>query len=82
MKIKTLIFLTLVLATTVLNICGHTKDKIPREDTVIFDIDSGAIANPFNFNPMVPGTYRNQGMHQAVWEPLFILNYESNDIEP
>ena len=31
---------------------------------------------------MVPGTSRSQGMHQAVWEPLFILNYETNQIEP
>ena len=55
--------------------------SIPREDTVIFDA-YGKMANPRNFNWMVPGTSRSQGMHQAVWEPLFILNYETNQIEP
>src|SRR5690606_2600497 len=30
----------------------------------------------------VPGTNRNQGAHQAMWEPLFILNYETGEIEP
>ena len=54
----------------------------PREKTVIFDRDGGLIAQPFNFNWMVPGTDRNQGMHQAVWEPLFILNYETGEIQP
>ena len=82
MKIRTLITPMFVLVIAVFSICSHAKDKVRREDTVIFDIDSGAIANPFNFNPMVPGTLRGQGMHQAVWEPLFILNYESNEIDP
>lgn len=54
----------------------------PREKTVIFDRDGGLVAQPFNFNWMVPGTDRNQGMHQAVWEPLFILNYETGEIQP
>ena len=54
---------------------------VARENTVIFDIDSDMVASPFNFNWMVPGASRNQGMHQAVWEPLFILNYETSEIE-
>ena len=55
---------------------------VAREDTVIFDIDSSALPNPENFNWLVPGTNRNQGAHQALWEPLFILNYESGEIQP
>ncbi len=55
---------------------------LPRNETVIFDIDGGNVQAPTNFNWMVPGTARNQGMHQAVWEPLFILNYESGEILP
>ncbi|HIB92054.1 TPA: ABC transporter substrate-binding protein [Candidatus Poribacteria bacterium] len=55
--------------------------NVPREDTVIFDA-YGKMANPRNFNWMVPGTSRSQGMHQTVWEPLFILNYETTQIEP
>ncbi len=55
---------------------------VAREDTVIFDIDASAVPNPTNFNWMVPGTNRNQGAHQALWEPLFILNYETGEIQP
>ena len=31
---------------------------------------------------MVPGTNQNQGAHQAMWEPLFILNYNTGKIDP
>ena len=55
---------------------------VPREQTVIFDLDR-TIADPTNFNWFTPGAYqRVQGAHQAMWEPLFILNYESGEIEP
>jgi len=60
----------------------HAQDEVAREDTVIFDIDASAVPNPTNFNPFVPGTNRNQGAHQAMWEPLFILNYETGQIQP
>lgn len=59
-----------------------TAQDVAREDTVIFDIDDAAVPNPTNFNWMVPGTNRNQGAHQALWEPLFILNYETGEIQP
>jgi peptide/nickel transport system substrate-binding protein len=59
-----------------------TAQDVAREDTVIFDIDDSAVPNPTNFNWMVPGTNRNQGAHQALWEPLFILNYETGEIQP
>jgi len=58
------------------------QDDVAREDTVIFDIDASDVPNPTNFNWMVPGTNRNQGAHQAMWEPLFILNYETGEIQP
>ena len=54
---------------------------VNRADTVIFDA-YGRIANPYIFNWMVPGATRSHGMHQSVWEPLFILNYETDEIEP
>ena len=82
MRIKILMFTTVVLIVAIFSIFGYAAGKVSREDTVIFDVDGSAIANPFNFNWMVPGTNRNQGMHQCVWEPLFILNYETGEIEP
>ena len=68
-----------------LSLLGSTfaqLENLPREETVIFDVDGGIVQSPLNFNWMVPGTNRNQGMHQAVWEPLFILNYETGEIQP
>lgn len=74
--------LIVVLLLGALAISVSAQDEVAREDTVIFDIDSNSIPNPTNFNWMVPGTARNQGAHQALWEPLFILNYETGEIQP
>ncbi|MEM7445858.1 MAG: ABC transporter substrate-binding protein, partial [Pseudomonadota bacterium] len=56
---------------------------VAREDTVIFDLDR-TIQDPDNFNWMTDGTgiRRMQGAHQAMWEPLFILNYGSGELDP
>lgn len=56
---------------------------VAREDTVIFDLDR-TIQDPENFNWMTDGTgiRRMQGAHQAMWEPLFILNYGSGELDP
>jgi peptide/nickel transport system substrate-binding protein len=53
-----------------------------RKDTVIFDIDGGRVLTPDLWNPYVPGNRRDHGFHQSMIEPLFILNYESGQIEP
>jgi peptide/nickel transport system substrate-binding protein len=61
---------------------GGDYTQAPREETIIFDIDGGRVANPENWNPYVPGGRRDHGFHQVVMEPLFILNYETGEIEP
>ena len=53
-----------------------------RANTVIFDIDGGRVQDPENWNPLVPGSRRDQGYHQAILEPLFILNYQTGDFIP
>jgi len=53
-----------------------------REDTVIFDIDGGKVVDPELWNKLVPGWRGDNGHHQAMIEPLFILNYENGNIEP
>ena len=54
-----------------------------REDTVIFDLDR-TIRDPENFNWMTDGTgiRRMHGAHQTMWEPLFILNYSTGELDP
>ena len=61
---------------------GGDYTQAAREETVIFDIDGGRVANPENWNPYVPTGRRDHGFHQVVMEPLFILNYETGEIEP
>ncbi len=53
-----------------------------RAKTVIFDIDGGRLTDPELWNPYVPGRRLDQGYHQAILEPLFMLNYQTGEIEP
>ncbi len=53
-----------------------------RSKTVIFDIGGGRVANPESWNPYIPGAVEDMGLHQAMMEPLFILNYETGEIMP
>ena len=55
--------------------------EITREETVYLDADARA-EDPEMWNLFVPGDKRSRGHHQAISEPLFILNYESGEIEP
>jgi peptide/nickel transport system substrate-binding protein len=52
-----------------------------RKDTLIFDL-AKPIDDPKNFNWFTPGTRREHGAHQAMWEPLFLLDYETGKLEP
>ena len=56
--------------------------EIARNETVIFDNDSGRQPDPELWNQYVPGQSRSGGYHQAILEPLFILNYQTGAIEP
>ncbi len=53
-----------------------------REETVIWDIDGGRVADPELWNPFVPGNRRDHGFHQVILEPLFILNYQNGEFIP
>ena len=80
MKHRISVVLGFVLMSSILiSFAGYSMDNISRQNTVIFDA-SWVISNPLNFNCLVPGVRRGQGMHQAVWEPLFILNYETGKL--
>jgi len=55
-------------------------DTVDRAHTLILDMDSGRNLTPDVWNPYVPSAQRSQGLHQAMLEPLFMLNYESGQI--
>jgi peptide/nickel transport system substrate-binding protein len=79
------VLLTFVLAAAVLSISVVSAQglaSVPREETAIFDIDGGRVVDPELWNPFVPGNRRDHGFHQAMLEPLFILNYETGEYVP
>jgi|SwirhirootsSR3_FD_contig_31_24018628_length_2266_multi_8_in_0_out_0_1 peptide/nickel transport system substrate-binding protein len=53
-----------------------------RQETMILDIDGGKVLAPDMWNPYVPGNRRDQGFHQSMIEPMFILNYMTGKIDP
>src|ERR1700682_1054039 len=57
-------------------------DAVDRTKTLILDMDSGRNLTPDVGNPYVPSAQRSQGYHQAILEPLFMLNYETGQIQP
>jgi len=83
MKFRTLFIVMLVGLFSVISFTAAAQD-VAREDTVIFDVDgqSGADSNFDQMNWMLPNSARSRGLHQAVSEPLFILNYETGEIQP
>ncbi|KUF10774.1 ABC transporter substrate-binding protein [Pseudoponticoccus marisrubri] len=73
---------TLLASTMLLTAMGPAfAQDVAREDTVIFDLDR-TIKDPENFNWFTAGTKREHGAHQAMWEPLFILNYTTGELDP
>jgi peptide/nickel transport system substrate-binding protein len=72
----------LVALTAMLSFHAAVAQDTDRANTVIFDIDGGRVENPDVWNPYVPGNRRDHGFHQAMMEPLFILNYETGEYVP
>ena len=61
-------------------VSGETETE--RRSTVFFDLDGGPVTDPELWNPFMPGRRLVHGFHQVLMEPLFILNYETGEIEP
>ncbi len=80
MRISKPLLAVSVLAFAAISGTAFAQD-VSREETVIFDLDR-TIQDPENFNWMTPGTKRMHGAHQTMWEPLFILNYGTGDLDP
>ena len=80
MTFKKTIFVISTLSLAVMAASVGAQD-VSREKTVIFDLDR-TIQDPENFNWFTPGTKREHGAHQTMWEPLFILNYNTGELEP
>lgn len=57
------------------------NEQIARADTVIFDMEQ-TIRTPRNFNPFTPGMKLLHGAQQSMWEPYFILNFSTGELQP
>jgi peptide/nickel transport system substrate-binding protein len=55
---------------------------VSRAETLIFDSTLERIATPENYNPFLPSTTLQGGLHQLGFESLFYLNLESGELEP
>jgi peptide/nickel transport system substrate-binding protein len=79
---RILVLLSLLLVVSLVGTSTAMAQDADRRKTVIFDIDGGKVAAPDLFNPYVPGNRRDHGFHQAMMEPMFILNYETGKYDP
>src|SRR5712692_6849865 len=75
-------FLLMAAPAAVVPAAPSAVDTVDRAHTLILDMDSGRDLTPDVWNPYVPSSQRSQGLHQAMLEPLFMLNYESGQIQP
>jgi len=55
---------------------------VPRNETLILDSTLERIATPENYNPFLPTTTLQGGLHQVAFESLFYLNLETGELQP
>ncbi len=57
-------------------------EGVARKDTLILDATLQRIATPQNYNPFLPTTTLQGGLHQVGYESLFYLNLETGKLIP
>jgi peptide/nickel transport system substrate-binding protein len=67
-------------ATTVPAKAPAPGGKVERKDILVIPTNVN-IPAPDIWNPYIPGTFILQGMNQNLMEPLFMLNYETGQID-
>ena len=58
------------------------SQDVPRTETLILDSTLERIATPENYNPFLPTTTLQGGLHQVAFESLFYLNLETGELQP
>lgn len=63
---------------------GTQLAAVPRAQTLILGFEGGQVPSPDIGNPYVPARWPmiSAGLHQAMFESLFYLNYETGKLEP
>jgi peptide/nickel transport system substrate-binding protein len=58
-----------------------TSETAASGDGILRIVQTARIPAPDIWNPYIPGTFILQGMNQNMMEPLFMLNYETGEID-
>ncbi len=58
-----------------------TSESAASGDQILRIVQTARIPAPDIWNPYIPGTFILQGMNQNMMEPLFMLNYETGEID-
>jgi len=61
---------------------GAQAQDVPRSETLVLDSTLERIATPENYNPFLPTTTLQGGLHQVAFESLFYLNLETGELQP
>jgi peptide/nickel transport system substrate-binding protein len=69
-----------VLATPAQAAPTQAQSQVARKDVLVITTNVN-IPAPDIWNPYIPGTFILQGMNQNLMEPLFMLNYETGNID-
>lgn len=64
------------------NMASAIAQEPTRAETLIMDSSLERIATPENYNPFLPSTSLQGGLHQVGFESLFYLNLETGELEP
>ncbi len=74
------LFLGSMVAQAVPAVPAAAQSTVARKDTLVIP-NNVNIPAPDVWNPYIPDTFILQGMNQNLMEPLFMLNYETGQIE-
>ena len=58
------------------------SQDVPRTETLILDSTLERIATPENYNPFLPTTTLQGGLHQVAFESLFFIKLETGELQP
>ena len=70
----------LALASVTPAVAAPADQQVARKDILVIPSNVN-IPAPDIWNPYIPGTFILQGMNQNLMEPLFMLNYETGNID-
>lgn len=84
MRVNISILLCLLLVTLLLPLPSLVSAQVslPRDKTLIVGMDGGRSINPTMMNPFVPGTKRDNGLHEVCMESLMYVNLETGEMVP